>query len=133
MGEQCLQSSNARVKFSPSPTFSLELLHRGSPEPKWWLVTLPVLLMLCHFEITPKTFGGMLLIAMLQREISELCKEGKCACCRLDDLLLLLSAQPLHPDGISGVCSEEREAACKTALRMCGFQWKGWGRGKGWS
>lgn len=33
-----------------------------------------------------------------------------------------LYSQPLHPDRVSGVWSEEREAAWCTALGMCKFQ-----------
>lgn len=37
---------------------------------------------------------------------------------------------PFHPDRISGAWSEEREAACRSALGMCEFQKQGWSRGR---
>lgn len=55
---------------------------------KRWLVTLPTLLAICHFELQCEKFGSMLLISVVQRETCELCKGGKYACCSLDFLLL---------------------------------------------
>lgn len=86
------ETSKNEIYSKPLPS---KLLHGGFLAQQWWLVTLPTLLVLCHFELPAKKFGRMLLISVVQRETCELCKGGKCACCRLDFFLLSVSTPSL--------------------------------------